>query len=110
MTDREMLGLAAKAAGHDLVYVGDSGAAVIRTPDGHIVWNPRDDSGDALRLAVRLRLDVLFHETEVEVVATHDGDHHNVCPWAIEPLGTDADAATRLAILRCAAEVGRRMT
>lgn len=58
-TDRELLELAAKAAGIDGVYMqrltGD-GLAV----RGCLVqlWNPLTDDGDALRLAVKLRITV----------------------------------------------------
>ncbi|WP_161936238.1 hypothetical protein [Pseudomonas aeruginosa] len=56
MNDRELLELAARAAGYavdcgfadcPLIYGEDAGT------DGPREWNPRDDDGDALRLATR---------------------------------------------------------
>ncbi len=80
-TDRELLELAAKAvnggAWHPLTH---------DTPNG--VWNPLTDDGDALRLAVKLRI-------EVEA------------GWMV--FSEDPYAATRRAIVRAAAEIGRMM-
>ncbi len=88
MDDRELLGLAAKAAG-DLV-------------DGPIgpVWNPLNDDGDALRLATKLRLDIAIGE----VVQVSWIDEDNSFQWVEEPAGV-----VRRAIVRAAAEIGRSM-
>lgn len=57
MTDRELAQKAAKAAGYaldedlDRTDVRDNGGGPLR-------WNPLDDDGDALRLAVRLGIRV----------------------------------------------------
>lgn len=105
ITDRELLELAAKAAGFDFVQwtagTWTFGKETQCRPDGGDVWNPLDDDGDALRLAVKLQLDV-----------DHNQDHacvygHGV---AIEiPVIGDQFAATRRAIVRAAAEIGRNM-
>ena len=90
MSDRELLELAAKAAGE---VAGDW----IGNPhymNGVLMrWNPLDDDGDALRLAVKLRL--LGSEDSCLVTAMYE-------------LG-DPLAATRRAIVRAAAEIGRNM-
>jgi len=103
MTDRELLELAAKAAGiriNHWVYDDlDSSPAVLETGE---VWNPRDDDGDALRLAVKLRL-TIYH-TSVGVSASEPEGRS-----MLELNGTDPDAATRRAIFRAAAEIGRQM-
>ena len=52
MTDRELLEAAAKAAGIDYYARAQSGGML--TDNGE--WNPLTDDGDALRLAVRLRM------------------------------------------------------
>ena len=64
MDDRELLELAAKAAGVDPTklktpYVSQDGLAT-----GWNEWNPLTDDGDALRLAVKLRLDVEWIDPE----------------------------------------------
>ncbi len=50
MTDKELLELAAKAAGIDpSLFICDEGA-----PDGYRLWNSLTNDGDTLRLAVKL--------------------------------------------------------
>ena len=65
MTDRELLELAARAAGiavHHWSHADcpDCPDAVPVLTDGInteiVVWNPLDDDGDALRLAVKLKI------------------------------------------------------
>ncbi len=103
MTDRELLELAAKAAGIEY-WVTDGidgllvrGQDLLRRP-----WNPLTDDGDALRLAVRLRLDILFFDTDEPWVEIFGIDAN-----AEELFGDDPYAATRRAIVRAAAEVGK---
>lgn len=95
MNDRTLLELAARAAGIDPVL-----AEPINFSTGvEYYWNPRDDDGDALRLAVDAGI--------------LDGNAFSV--WlnyrngamAIEGLG--AREATRLAFVRVAAEIGKSM-
>ena len=91
MTDRELLELAAKAAG--LKWVEP-------TPDG-MPWSPLTDDGDALRLAVKLRIHVRHFPHDVEAQVKRDYWH--------EDNGADPYAATRRAIVRAAAEIGKGM-
>lgn len=89
--ERELLEYAAKAAGIE-VWFDDNGQPWI---DGDkCVWNPRTDSGQALELAVKLSL-----------LCDHDVQYAPVNVWE----GEDPLAATRLAITRAAAEIGRAM-
>lgn len=102
MSDRELLELAAKAAGMRYYYASYQKHLHIEhqhMADG-IHWNPLTDDGDALRLAVKLRLTVF----EASVL-TPDGDAVNVFPGE----APDRYAATRRAIVRAAAEIGRNM-
>lgn len=120
MTDRELLELAAKAAGYALKWgetyiVGDDEVdctdlsyVVSGQPDeADWLWSPLEDDGDALRLAVKLRMAVYPPES--------DGDGATVSGpgaqggWTTEECATDPYAATRLAIVRAAAEIGRSM-
>jgi hypothetical protein len=96
MTDRELLELAAKAAGIEIKY------NYLGTQDARCAWYPLDDDGDALRLAVKLRL-TIYH-TSVGVSASEPEGRS-----MLELNGTDPDAATRRAIVRAAAEIGRQM-
>lgn len=109
MTDREMLEYAAKAAGMtiDTHYV-DGGASIWaagkHNSDWIPNWNPLADDGDALRLAVALRLPI--RDGLNGTVET--GNERSGRPiW--ELWGNNPYAATRRAITRAAAEIGRAM-
>lgn len=126
MTDRELLELAAKAAGfggeHGTTWTeseypkgsGKNGALwnYVGHGDTAKLWNPLEDDGDALRLAVALRIDLHFEEQPSwcgEIVEAfspmrEDGSFH--CEML--ELKPDPNAATRRAIVRAAAEIGRR--
>lgn len=99
MDDRELLELAARVAGHQIDPID-----AMHEPDDWACWNPLTDDGDALRLAVQLRLDVFFFEGFREVHSSHCmiGESEN---W--ERYGDDPHAATRRAIVRAAAEMAK---
>lgn len=108
-TDRELLELAAKAAGIELIYDDCDPYPVIDGNDEP--WNPLNDDGDALRLAVKLNLSVkhgidIFDESNTMSAYAYYGD---VGECNFEPHGSDPYAATRRAIVRAAAEIGRGM-
>lgn len=110
VTDRELLELAAPLAGrsfefgkqwHDLdtIYV-----------DGR-PWNPLTDDGDALRLAVKLEIDIKFYRNHVDAIADKSvlrdepkgfGNLSACSEWS-----KDRNAATRRAIVRAAAEIAK---
>ena len=107
MTDRELLELAAKAAGVPLKDLSDRYDCWEETPSLiHTAWNPLTDDGDALRLAVKLGIDLIQHDTFseglLECVAYG-------CTCEIEAYKGDPYAATRRAIVRAAAEIGKAM-
>jgi len=107
MTDKALLELAAKAAGIEGEWsrwhqsYGDLWVEGVNT-GGPILWNPLADDADALRLAVKLRIDVLFWG--LELINAVKGDDLQE-----EPYGEDPYAATRRAIVRAASEIGRGM-
>ena len=121
MTDRELLELAAKAAGIEgyKFMIGayaksDAVGLHIRNygTSNQRVWNPLTDDGDALRLAVKLGLDVCIdsrqeNEPHTHVIGFRD-DHTATTIDAIEAHG-DPYAATRRAVVRAAAEIGKEM-
>lgn len=108
MTDRELLEMAAKAAGLKLNgWHSWRGVGLAEGP--HNYWNPLTDDGDALRLAVKLRLDIQFEAESVGItnVITHDEDGFETgCEFM---LMDDTTSATRRAIVRAAAEIGKAM-
>ena len=98
MTDREFLELAAKAAGYE--YAKHGGYIVVDGIPGN--WNPLTDDGDALRLVVKCNLHVCVGYGSVSACLQDDGSFHRV-----EEIKDDPYAATRRAIVRAAAEIGR---
>ena len=114
MSDRELLELAAKAAGIALVpYTWDKGSpwgeheGFTVAGEGPNEWNPLTDDGDALRLAVKLQLRVIPPEAEfgldrasVRIAGRRD---------LVDAFHEDPFTATRRAIVMAAAEIGRQM-
>jgi hypothetical protein len=118
MTDRKLLELAAKAAGLNLKpmeiknvsEIGDDRFIGYMTAPEEWVrgwFNPLTDDADAFRLAVKLEMDI-----EITI------DPSNDAKWVwvylrrhalTESCGNDPYAATRRAIVRAAAEIGRGM-
>jgi hypothetical protein len=99
MSDRELLEAAAKAAGY--------WAAEFNCPANlpHKNWNPITDSGDAFELAVKLRLTVNCSYDDVALC----GQEFTQKEVFLERNGEDPLAATRRAIVRAAAELGKEM-
>ncbi len=113
MNDRELLELAAKAAGISLAWC-DAGPYIPKSPPFDTsgdFWNPLYDDGDALRLAVKLELDVFFATRHVRCANRNSDKVAARNKEAGHPLNTDGDpfAATRRAIVRAAAEIGKEM-
>lgn len=104
-TDTELLELAAKAAGFFLQIAPVSQTLHITTPDGNLQgeWNPLTDDGDALRLAVKLKIGCEIHSGRAWAWS------ETIQGVLEELLGSNPYAATRRAIVRAAAEIGRAM-
>lgn len=111
MTDRELLEAAAKAAGErifverqkerDEMGYGHVGLWLAR---GHTMWNPLTIDGDALRLAVKLRIifDIMPARGCYMVTAEAFGGP-NVEAWSVG--WEDCDQAARRAIVLAAASM-----
>jgi hypothetical protein len=112
MTDKELLELAAKAAGieYNKNVKYDFGLWLViheePTEFTRRGWNPLTDDGDALRLAVKLNLEVSFDNEPDGSIVCVDSSFIDI-PYMIEDLGKDPYAATRRAIVRAAAEIGK---
>lgn len=104
-TDKELLELAAKALNCKIRWRDMKGGyeRTLETPklDGKW-WNPLTDDGDALRLAVKFRLDMIDCKTYISVWGKGIED----CD---EYYGNDSYAATRRAIVRAAAAIGEKL-
>ena len=70
-------------------------------------WNPLIDDGDAFRLAVKLDFAVCLEVRKNNVRI--DGASPSCLELVNETLGDDPYAATRRAIVRAAAEIGKAM-
>jgi hypothetical protein len=102
MTDRELLELAAKAAGkkvhtrnqadRDACGAGDVGLWI---SEGQTCWNPLTDDGDAFRLLVTLHR---LYGIPLEVI-------QHWLALSLLPSGNDHLAKTRREIVRCAAHL-----
>ena len=103
-TDRALLELAAKAARYQ--YAKHGGYIVVDGIPGN--WNPLTDDGDALRLAVRLKIDIEFDDLNGREIVTAS-QPENFTGWLEEDSEPDPHAATRRAIVRAAAAIGRAM-
>ena len=107
-TDTKLLELAAKACHWNLEYDDDEELSYIVWGDDNVPmydWNPLTDDGDALRLAVKLEIDIRFYTESEEAwveTAAYGGN-------ADELLAPDPYTATRRAIVCAAAEIGRTM-
>lgn len=114
MTDHEMLEMAAKAAGLTM-YEHVHGLIVTGSPETQDVdyefWNPLTDDGDALRLAVKCSISL-----NTMLVDGMNRPRHETAacssyglPIVRHKHNGDPCAATRRAIVRAAAEIGRAM-
>lgn len=98
-TDRELLELAAKAGGIEFNEKrSPTGNIALHCPQSVGWWNPLNDDGDALRLAVKLKINLSFSQD---------------CAfgfWIGTPKdGEDLSSHARRAIVQAAAEIGRNM-
>ena len=101
MRDVELLELAARAADIEIECDGD---AVFFYNEFKDTWCPLIDDGDALRLAVKLKMDVTVGQSVKVVCATNEGGLSRI----VLPLGDDPYTAVRRAIVTAAAEIGKK--
>lgn len=112
MNDRELLEMAAKAAGIEHVnydgvdydgvdYDGGAGLVIVGEHGQHLHgWNPLKDDGDAFRLAMELEMTLCTHGMGVYA---RSGDLMCSSP---ECADNDRPALVRRTIVRLAAKIG----
>ncbi|HBO6998526.1 TPA: hypothetical protein L4917_004774 [Pseudomonas aeruginosa] len=115
MNDRELLELAARAAGNGCTWCEfwETMARPLNDGSGwdnRATWNPLKDDGDALRLAVRLNLDIRYESYDAGVAVIVGGAWDGAPEAVHEIFERDGPRATRRAIVRAAAEIGKSMT
>jgi hypothetical protein len=103
MTDRELLEMAANAAGYEVEICNNAGyERFLITSYGRqggiykTEWRPLEDDGDAFRLIIKLKLLDLWSSAPLK---------QPIAGWK-----TDAYAATRRAIVEAAAVIGSTTT
>jgi hypothetical protein len=116
MTDRELLEKAAKAAGIEWVPSDTEKGRECELKFG--LWlriegepneftprrfNPMHDDGDALRLAVKLKMSVTVFDNAIGIGIKGDFGYREY------EIGDDPQAATRRAIVRAAAAIGEAL-
>lgn len=109
MTDKELLEWAAKAgeiigAYYKGIFNDDyvEGILTVDKDGNDYCWNSLQDDGDALRLAVKLGMVLELNIDEGWVHA-----YKHTTKASSEPTGDDPYTATRRAITRAAAQIGR---
>ena len=102
MSDCELLERAAKAAGYEIERYSEKHGSLFAIVDGvSMWWDPLTNDGEALRLAVKLGIRITNNQSDAWAT-TPDA-------IAIEPLTNDLYAATRRAIVRAAAKIGKQI-
>ena len=98
-SDRELLELAAKAAGVEIEWRRSASAYYYDAPEtGREEWSPIDDDGQALRLAVKLHM---------QVSVTSESCRAETLPClGVRVNDKDELSATRRAIVSAAAAIG----
>lgn len=104
MTDKELVELAAKAA--DIKGIWHRKGFVAYSGWGKGIFNPLDDDGDALRLAVKIGF-VIDRNPAGTIIYAGLWDHPKWEGANVE--NGDAIIATRRAITRAAAQIGKEM-
>lgn len=111
MSDKELLNLAAKATGHSAKYNLAGDCQLFKDDEYVCFWNPLKFDGDALRLAVSLRLAISFNSEmsgPTGMIAIYvRPELLNVGVW-IDSC-PDSQTATRRAIVLAAAAIGGAM-
>lgn len=107
-SDRELLEAAAKAAGVALLWTDEDRPCIAVPFKGYVNyddWNPLAYDGDALRLAVKLRIQITpgtYNNDEFTAFKAAGGEAHEFRHYQ-----QDEFAATRRAIVRAAAAMAK---
>jgi len=105
MNDSELLALAAKAAG---IKWPQNFTSFQLQVGAERAWSPLTDDGDALRLAVKLNIDISF-DPEAGLVSVLSPGASSFKSMVVEDTNGDWYETTCRAIVRAAAEIGKTM-
>lgn len=115
-TDRELLELAAKAAGVICSWAHEDEADYsastegmwlngARSPSNSKFWNPLTDDADALRLAIKLKISMCYPDWEDTCEVWGDKNAYRSISEDAVDHDNDLAKAARRAIVRAAAEI-----
>lgn len=104
-TDKDLLMMAAKAADMGCTWLDDSDCMFWDGLPSMGIWSPLTDDGDALRLAVKLNLEIAQACYSKDLVDVYSKDDNPITEF----FNDDKYAATRRAIVRAAAAIGEKM-
>jgi len=107
MTDRELIELAAKAAGIKEKWQKDN--IYIREQFCEVPWNPLNDDVDAFLLMIQLHICVEFGYCSDDAPIVLTGLLEDRDTWIQTANFPDTRKQTRLSIVRAAAEIGKQM-
>lgn len=102
MTDQELLKLAAKAAGFSSTQ--EAMTNIGKPVSLYSEWNPQNDPGDAMRLAVHMCFSIHHWKHSIEIEGIDDFTYRELSDGAKTRL-----ALTCAAITNAAAEIGKAM-
>ena len=111
MTDKELIELAAKAAGLHVKVSSNSGRG-LKVHGNCNWWNPLTDDGDALRLAVTLLIDVSHAEVGMKSFVYARAVFNDEIHIGLSEIFDDESERherVRRAITRAAAHIGKEM-
>jgi len=109
--DKELLELAARAAGMDYLVWTPGVSPLVpgeKRINGQMVWNPIHDDGDALRLAIVCNMTICTDGIATVSACSGYGHDKAMVTQAVSECGGNKNAATRRAIVRTAAKIGRQ--
>lgn len=102
-TDRELLELAARAAGYRVKREsGDK--LIVWIDDSPFEWSPLADDGDVARLEADLEIGIRW---DYDIVTATIQNSFDVCSEAYSEHNDDKREARRYASVRAAAEIGK---
>lgn len=107
MNERELLELAAKAMGIDLIWSSEPGWAPKLKTNRMQSWNPHDDDGDCARMEAALGIGLEWYSDSVVVSKRERHKTPSVRAASYAAHGGDRNAARRDASLQLAAAIGK---
>lgn len=114
MSERELLELAALAAGYEYTLIQKVVETIYGVKSCPVIvingndWNPREDDGDCARLETKCEM-LVSVDKDCARAGSYINGYGIECSEQYANHAGDRNKARRFASVRCAAEIGRRM-